>query len=65
MILKIEEIFSVYDKHIENLHFRQGLNEDWGLTTKNLLSYTISPYVAYLTEDVVFQPDFSSEDFVL
>ena len=58
-----EEVYSLYKEHIENLHFRQNLNQEWGVVIKESLSYTNSPYIMYLCEDIIFNPELSRNHF--
>jgi len=57
------EIYSLYKKHFENLTFNIGDNEDWAETTYKLLSYTDSPYICYICEDIIFDPTFTKQQF--
>ena len=57
------EIYSLYKKHFENLTFNIGDNEDWATTTYKLLSYTDSPYICYVCEDIIFDPTFTKQQF--
>jgi len=59
-----EEVYRVYNRHIENLHFRQNLGRDWGTTIQESLSYTNSPYIMYLCEDIIFNPELTREQFL-
>ena len=58
-----EEVYSLYEEHIENLHFRQNLNQEWGTVIQESLSYTNSPYIMYLCEDIIFNPELTVENF--
>ena len=61
--VNFEEIKSLYEKHIENLHFQNKVGLDWGEITNELLEMTDSPYISYLTEDIFFHSDFNKEHF--
>jgi hypothetical protein len=58
-----DEIKELYENHIENLHFQKKMNLDWAEVTNELLDMSTSPYISYLTEDIVFHSDFNKEHF--
>ena len=59
-----EEVYSIYEKHIENLHFQQDLNQQWGEPVKEFFTMTDSPYILYLCEDNRFSTEITHEKFI-
>jgi hypothetical protein len=56
-----KEIYDLYNKYIDNLHFRQNFDLEWGTVTKDLIECTDSPYLMYLCEDIIFDPNLTHE----
>lgn len=58
-----DEVRSLYEKYIENLHFQKDLNRDWGAPILDFFSMTDSPYILYLCEDYQFSDKLTRDKF--
>jgi hypothetical protein len=49
--INLEEVYSLYKKHISKLNFYNDLSEEWAPVTLSLVNQVTTPYVIFLCED--------------